>query len=380
MAYMVRIPLLCVVVLTATEAHTAPGPREPAFNESELIAAATLTFPAGDTPFVPSSEDAFGLDAEMQAFVAGVAGIRDSREKLAALLKGMEQRGLFSLDYAETTRTVSATFHDRQGNCLSFTMLLVTLARAAGLTASYQRVPVPPTWSNDGQVVIANHVNAVIRTAQGEETIVDFNIRDYERPQGGRRVSDGYALGLFYTNIGAEALLRGEYAASLAHLQEAARVYPNMPGVWVNLGVLYGRSGLYDYAEAAYLRALQADSGEQSALANLVVVYTAIGEPELAQVYRERVQSYRARNPYYHYALAAQAYEQQRHEDALAALRKALRLKQDEHQFYPLRGRVLEALGRRRGVAESFERARHYAAAEAARSQERVQLDALAAR
>jgi tetratricopeptide (TPR) repeat protein len=372
--------LLCVVVVVAIEAHAAPGQREPLFDEAELVAAATLSSAAVDTPSVPSREDAFGLDAEMQAFVAGVADIRDSRQKLAALLEGMEQRGLFSLDYAETTRTVSATFHGRQGNCLSFTMLLVTLARAAGLTATYQSVAVPPTWSNDGQVVIANHVNAVIRTAQGEDTVVDFNIRDYEGRQPSRRVSDDYALGLFYTNLGAEALLREEYAASLAYLREAARAYPETPGVWVNLGVLYGRHGLYDHAEAAYLRALDADSAEPSALANLVVVYTAIREPELAEVYRERVQSYRERNPYYHYAVAVEAYEQQRHEDALEALRKALRLKHDEHEFYTLRGRVLEALGRTRGVAENFERARHYAAVEAAKSQERVRFDALAAR
>jgi Flp pilus assembly protein TadD len=377
---MVRVPLLCVVVLTATEASAAPVPRQPLFNEAELVSAVALTVADAEVPPAPSREDAFDMDAEMQAFVAGVAGIRDSRQKLVALLKAMEARGLFSLDYAETTRTVSATFHGRQGNCLSFTMLLVGLARAAGLNANYQSVAVPPTWSNDGQVVIANHVNAVIRTAQGEDTVVDFNIRDYEGLQQSRRVSDEYVLGLFYTNLGAEALLREEYGASLVHLREAARVYPDMSGVWVNLGVLYGRHGLYDHAEAAYLRALEAKSDEPSALANLVVVYTAINEPELAEVYRQRVQSYRARNPYYHYAVAVLAYEQQRHEDALAALRKALRLKHDEHEFYTLRGRVLEALGRTRGVAENFERARYYAAAEATKNQDRVRLDALAAR
>ena len=84
---------------------------------------------------------------------------------------------MFSREYAEVTRTASDTFHDRQGNCLSFTMLFVALAREAGLTANYQSVQVQPTWANDGQVVIASHVNAVVRTGFGEETVVDFNIR-----------------------------------------------------------------------------------------------------------------------------------------------------------------------------------------------------------
>ena len=84
---------------------------------------------------------------------------------------------MFSLEYAEVTRTASGTFHDRQGNCLSFTMLFVALARAVDLYATLSSVDVPPTWSYDGTVVVANHVNTVVRTGGGEETVVDFNIR-----------------------------------------------------------------------------------------------------------------------------------------------------------------------------------------------------------
>ena len=71
---------------------------------------------------------------------------------MLALIEAMEERGMFSLEYAEVTRTASGTFHDRQGNCLSFTMLFVALARAAGSARRrYQSVEVPPTWSYDGR-------------------------------------------------------------------------------------------------------------------------------------------------------------------------------------------------------------------------------------
>jgi tetratricopeptide (TPR) repeat protein len=293
------------------------------------------------------------------------------------LTEALEQHGMFSREFAEVTRTAKATFHDRQGNCLSFTMLFVGLARAAGLTANYQSVQVQPTWANDGQVVIASHVNAVVRTAFGEETVVDFNIRAPSGDQVSRRISDTYALGLFYTNLGAEALLRGEYSASLAYLREAARVYPKIAGLWVNLGVLYSRHRRYEHAEAAYLRALEIDDDERSALANLVVVYDALGEPELAEVYRERVRGYRERNPYYHYSIAARAYERRDFEEALAALRKAVRLKPDEHQFYTLRGQAFAAIGKPRDAEQSFERAREYEAIEYARRNSQVRLGGL---
>ena len=98
-------------------------------------------------------------------------------------------------------------------------------------------------------------------------------------------------------------------------------MYPKIAGLWVNLGVLYSRHRHYEHAEAAYLRALEIDEDERSALANLVVVYDALGERELAAAYRERVRGYRERNPYYHYAVAARAYEHQQFAEALACSR-----------------------------------------------------------
>jgi tetratricopeptide (TPR) repeat protein len=371
---MARASLLGVVVVFAATASADPVARQPAFNEAELLSGAVLALEA-QALTLPSATDVFQLDPAMHEFVARFGGIGDSRQRLLKIVEGLEQLGMFSLDYAEVTRTASATFHERQGNCLSFTMLFIGLARAAGLTATYQSVEVQPTWSYDGQVVIANHVNAVVRTGVGHETVVDFNIRAAQDDQRSRRVTDSYALGLFYNNLGAEALLRTEYAASLAYLREAVRVHPAIAGIWVNLGVLYARHGHYEHAEAAYLRALAVDRYEHSALANLVLVYEALGEAELTDQYRDRVQGYRERNPYYHYAVATRAYEQREFDTALTSVRRALRLKSDEHEFYTLRGQTLTALGRGRDAQQSFERAREFEALESARSQARVRFE-----
>jgi Flp pilus assembly protein TadD len=102
------------------------------------------------------------------------------------------------------------------------------------------------------------------------------------------------------------------------------------------------------------------------------------GEEALAAEYRERVQSYRERNPYYHFAGATLAYEQQRYDDALASLRKAVRLQPEEPEFYELRGQVQAALGDSRGAWKSLELARAYEEAEALREQARIELGGLA--
>ena len=369
-----RAWLLGFVVLVATAASAAAASRQPAFDESELVSGKALALAPSELPVVvPSFAETFALDAEMESFIAPLKELREPRMKMQALIQALEARGMFSLEYAEVTRTARGTFHDQQGNCLSFTMLFVSLARAAGLQANYQSVVVPPSWSNDGQVVVASHVNTVVRTGRGQETIVDFNLRPYQAEHRSRRVTDSYALGLFYTNLGAEAMLRENHAAALVYLREAARVRPDIAGVWVNLGVLYARHGRYEHAEAAYLRALDVDNDETSALTNLSLVYDALGETQLAAEYRDRVQNYRERNPYYHFASATLAYEQEQFADALAAVRKALRLKPDEREFYELRGKVQTALGKSRDATQSFELARSYAEAEQVRARSLVE-------
>jgi len=369
-----RAWLLGFVVLVATADPLAAASRQPAFDESELVSGKALALAPSELPIVvPTSAETFALDAEMESFIAPLKELREPRMKMQALIQALEARGMFSLEYAEVTRTARGTFHDQQGNCLSFTMLFVSLARAAGLQANYQSVVVPPSWSNDGQVVVASHVNTVVRTGRGQETIVDFNLRPYQAEHRSRRVTDSYALGLFYTNLGAEAMLRENHAAALVYLREAARVRPDIAGVWVNLGVLYARHGRYEHAEAAYLRALDVDAREPSALTNLSLVYDALGEAQLAADYRDRVQNYRERNPYYHFASATLAYEQEQFADALAAVRKALRLKPDEQEFYELRGKVQTALGKSRDATQSFELARSYAEAEQVRARSLVE-------
>jgi Flp pilus assembly protein TadD len=175
-------------------------------------------------------------------------------------------------------------------------------------------------------------------------------------------------------------LLRGEQAAALVYFREAASAHAGLAGLWSNLGVLYSRNGKYEHAEAAYLRALDIDPEEPSALANLALVYHALGETQLAAEYDARVQSYRERNPYYHFASAVRAYEQQQLDAALASLRRAVRLKPDEHEFYALRGEVQTALGKSREAMRSAERARELEQAEALREQARVELGGLALR
>jgi tetratricopeptide (TPR) repeat protein len=309
---------------------------------------------------VPTERQIVGLDEDMRRFVAAqVDGIWDPHERFRKLLRGMQAQGLFSLQYSDTaTRTARATFHGKQGNCLSFTMLFVALAREAGLHAAYQLVAVPPTWSADTGVLISHtHVNARVDMSGGKDYIVDFNQPATADAYPARRISDRHALALFYSNLGAEAFIDKDFGAAFSEFRKSIIVHSASSGTWANLGLLYTRLGDYAYAEGAYLQGLAVDPSDHSALANLTVLYQREGKQELAAAYRKKIRYYEQRNPYYHYVFAERAYSGRRYGEALVALDKAIRLKSDEGRFYELRGRIYSALGRDDEAADNFARA-----------------------
>jgi Flp pilus assembly protein TadD len=351
--------LLAVSVLVLLEACTASSVRRSEISDEDLLSGKGLGASlAGSTPVI-SIDDAFKLDDDMHQFVRQIGDTNDASAKVIRLLQAMRQRGLFSLEYNEAvTQTVSGTFHEHRGNCLSFTMLFIALAREAGLHARYQLVDVPPQWNLDSDlVVIANHVNAVIDQKDGHDLVVDFNKANFRENYPTRKIDDAYAASLFYTNLGAEAMIKRDYPDSFTLLREAIRARPDVASPWVNIGVLYGRQGRLDYAEAAYLRALQIAPQERSALANLAGIYEALGDNERAAEYRDRVHHYQDINPYYHYARAQKAYREENYGDTLAELKRAIRLRGDESAFYTLQGQALTALGNEADAAKSFARA-----------------------
>lgn len=360
-----RTSLLCVVALISLEACTASAPRKSAFSAEQLLSGASLSWQGASTPAVIRPAEVVALDDDMRSFVAPLRAIADPIGRLNGLRQAMGKRGLFSIVYNNTeTRTVRETFHARQGNCLSFTMLFVALARELKLDARYQLVDVPPTFRGEGGLLVVDtHVNAVVHASLGRTFVVDFNAASFNKKYPTHPIADRDAIALYYNNVGAEALIREEYAESFALLREAARTQRDIADVWVNLGVLYSREEQSDYAEAAYLRALEVDPGQSSAMVNLVSIYSARGETALADEYEQRIRRYREINPYYHFDVARAAFEEERFEDALAALRSAIRLKHDDEDFYELRGRVLQELGRADKASASFERARELAAA-----------------
>jgi hypothetical protein len=231
----VVLSCLCLAACAGTSARDDV----PDLTVNELLSGVAIFGAPVDSSIVPDP-GLFATDEEMRAFVVEHVGdARTERERLRRLLAGMVTSGLMSIDYDDsTTKTAQETFHDRVGNCISFTSLFVALAREADLEVTFQTVDVPPAWYADSNLVILNdHVNALVTQKFEARVIVDFNATELKGDYETKPVSDAYALALYFNNIAMDALRTGKHEEAFRLLKKAIQTYPDIAANWANLGV-----------------------------------------------------------------------------------------------------------------------------------------------
>lgn len=306
------------------------------------------------------------LNDEMRDYVASkVKGNPQARSRLKKLIRGMIEDGLLTLDYdPNLTYTAIETFQNRQGNCLSFSILFASLAREANLDVTFQMVDIPPSFRADGEIILLNnHINVLVKGIRSDvnfsrDYVVDFNAAEYNGNYDTRKVTDNYAIALYYSNVAVESMQSGNSKNAFRYLKKGIETDPAIAGLWVNLGALYSRHEHYNMAVQAYQQALSIQPSNKSALVNLANTLHYLGHEEESEYYLKKVAYYRDHNPYYHYFQAQTAYQQNELEDALAYLAEAIRLKRDEHQFYFLRGLVHFQMKAYDLAAKDFRKAR----------------------
>lgn len=288
-----------------------------------------------------SRVDILELSPEMIEFLDRYVDRKQGQTgRLERLLYAIMGSGIFDLVYDDSTRTARDTFRDQRGNCLSFTNMFVAMARYENLDAQYQEVMIPPSWSQEGQsFIFSQHINVHVDTGVGlggGDQIIDFNMYDFRSTYDRQIISDDRARAHYFNNVGVERMLDGDTALAFANYRQSVREDGRFSPAWANLGILYRREGFDNYAEAAYLKALDVDVVNLVAMSNLASLYLQQGRTALAEQYRERVQSHRMHNPYFRYQLARTAFEEGDYDGSIGHLQYALRKKKDDDQFYSL--------------------------------------------
>ena len=256
------------------------------------------------------------------------------------------------------TLSVADTWAQRRANCLSFTLLFVAAARAAGLEARVQEVRQVVTWYEDqGVIYNAGHVNVGLRV-DGLPATLDLDQNVLYDHRGPQPISDRRALAHFYNNRGSELLAAGQSDSAREHFRMALQMAPDFAPAWNNLGVLENRSGNGAAALQAFHNALALDPALPSALSNASALYQRNGDEAHAQQLQARLQRAHRRDPFYHFMQGVAAERRGDYPAAIDDYRQAIHLYPGAHQFQFGLARAYSLNGDNRRATRAMQRAR----------------------
>jgi len=96
-------------------------------------------------------------------------------------------------------------------------------------------------------------------------------------------------------------------------------------------------------------------------MSNLAGVCELTGRAKEVLRIQAKVKEFREKNPYHHYNLGTQAFEEGRYQEAIAHYRRALKLKATEHNFYFALARAYDMLGQKAEAISNLQLAEKYA-------------------
>ena len=324
---------------------------------------------AGLRPFEIAEVDPLAVSPAMKAFLDEQIDPGMQREpKLRRLQDAIfdPEEGLGIRYGAFGTFTAAETFDKAAGNCLSFTLLFVSLARELGYVVHFVEVDEVTGWSRRGEVSFNHwHMYAEVELAGGIIQ-VDFLPWEERRYHARRRIDEARVKAHYYNNLGAQRL--GEElgsgldtAGSLAYFNKALEFDAAFLPARINLAVAQRHAFLVEEAERNLLAVLEAEPRNSQAASNLANLYTAQGRDDEAEKWIKRRDRFQKQNPFYHFRRGMQALGVGDPESAKLHFRRAIVRQVDEAVFHEQMAEAQYQLGEHRKARQSLKRALDYA-------------------
>ena len=288
-------------------------------------------------------ENLFFISPTTKEWVKGHFTQRDKHARAKALVDWMldDDAGLGMKYQLGANLNPQQALDQRLGNCLSFTMLLVTLANELGVELQYNDVDIPSAWGQDENagLVFYRHVNAVYKSNSLSQ-VFDLAMEDYDSAFPQRVISQQAAAAMFHANLGIDALKKENYKLALHHSKLSVSLDPDNSYLWINLGVVIKRSGDLALAERIFKTSLKINDFNSLASSNLERLYREQGRTRLANIFRKRAERARSNNPYVQFKRAKEQFGQQNYKVARKHINKAIRLHNLDPNFFEFRSQI----------------------------------------
>ena len=198
--------------------NTTPLPRVRPIPFGRLLVALLLLLPlpaVADESAVPEGvvyelpenpDELLRVDDEMRAFFEPrIPHTHSVERRIDAIVEAvLGENGLHFRYEANGLYDVRETFRRRAGNCVSYSMLIVAVAREFRIPAEFNEVNVRPRWNRAGKLVLrTGHINVRVPESGGDFEI-DLKMMANFRASGGmaRAVNDARAFSSMYTSAG----------------------------------------------------------------------------------------------------------------------------------------------------------------------------------
>ncbi len=296
---------------------------------------------------IETEQDIFMLDDDMIAMVENkLMSTKSAKKRARLLLEHIFSQDNIALGYASNANvTATDAYHSKSANCMSLTIMAYALAKEAGLKANFQQVDVPEYWVRNAQYnLLTGHVNLIIHAKESPERYVfifgsdiieiDFDPYVIKQSFSKRVIEKNTVLAMFYNNKGGQALVSGNYPLAYQYLKTATQTAPLFSPAWGNLAVLYKLTDNISFADKAYRHAIDLNSNNLTALANLAILLRSQKQIVEAEEIESKLHFKRSKNPYYQAVLADEAYYRKNYALAIVHYKKALKLDDSIHELY----------------------------------------------
>lgn len=249
-------------------------------------------------------------------------------------------------------------YEKQRGNCLSFTILLVSLAKELGIKVEYNLVDIPDTWTMDEGLgmVFYRHVNGVLKS-HGKRQIFDLAMELYDAGYPQEYISETEVFAMLMNNRAIEALERLDIEKAKHMIKLAISVNPESADLWVNLGVIEKRHGSIKNAESAFLYAYGVNKYSIVAISNLERFYRELGLSSKAAKFAKQAERARLSNPYIHYHKALTLYENGEFRKAMHSTKRAIILHDQDPKFFELKSLIAQKQERFKDALLALEQA-----------------------
>ncbi len=250
-------------------------------------------------------------------------------EALAAYLQRLKNNFTFHGE----TNIAQKSLREKQGNCLSLSILTTALTRLVGLETSYREVTSSPVFQkNNNFISSSSHVQTIIYDPNfvPEKGVLYLSkpgiVIDYfptKNSQQGPKFTFKKFLSMYYRNIAGDALMDKNPNKAFAYGEQALKILPSSVEAINFMALLHKTQSDIKTSEQLYKLGISLDENNIQIIHNYMILLAKQGRYQEVDFYQNKMNTLDNPNPYLWLEQAYQSYKKP--EQAEIYYKKALK-------------------------------------------------------